>query len=355
MKILIDIGHPAHVHLFKNFAQEFQKKGHEILFTVRDKEFEQYLLSYYNFNFVSFGKKYESKFGKVLGLIKFDIRELFEAFKFKPDLFISHGSMYASHAAFLLRKPHISLEDTGNLEQIRFYLPFTKIVLTPSVLKKNLGMKQIRYSGYHELAYLHPNRYKPDEKIYQYLNISKDTPFALLRFVNWKATHDYGQKGLSIQLKREILELLSGEMRVYVSSEGALKKEFQDFHIPFPPEKIHDALYFATIYVGEGATMASEAGVLGTPSIYVNSIEACNNSDQEKYGLVYNYNGEGSIIERVKQILNIPNLKGEWQRRRMRMLEDKINVTAFMVWFVENYPESVEIMKKNPEYQYNFK
>ena len=36
------------------------------------------------------------------------------------------------------------------------------------------------------------------------------------------------------------------------------------------------------------------------------------------------------------------------------MLSEKIDVTAFMVWFVENYPESVEIMKKNPDYQLRF-
>jgi len=37
------------------------------------------------------------------------------------------------------------------------------------------------------------------------------------------------------------------------------------------------------------------------------------------------------------------------------MLSDKIDVTAFMVWFVENYPESAKIMKENPEYQWSFR
>ena len=34
---------------------------------------------------------------------------------------------------------------------------------------------------------------------------------------------------------------------------------------------------------------------------------------------------------------------------------DEIDVTAFMVWFVENYPKSVQVMKNNPDYQYKFK
>jgi hypothetical protein len=37
------------------------------------------------------------------------------------------------------------------------------------------------------------------------------------------------------------------------------------------------------------------------------------------------------------------------------MLRDKIDVTAFMVWFIENYPDSVNIMKENPEYQDRFR
>ena len=37
------------------------------------------------------------------------------------------------------------------------------------------------------------------------------------------------------------------------------------------------------------------------------------------------------------------------------MLVDKIDVTAFMVWFIENYPTTVKIMKENPDYQNNIK
>ena len=38
MKILIDIGHPAHVHLFKNLIGNLRKDGHEVIITARDKE-----------------------------------------------------------------------------------------------------------------------------------------------------------------------------------------------------------------------------------------------------------------------------------------------------------------------------
>ena len=52
MKILIDIGHPAHIHLFKNFAWQMQNMDHNIMFTVREKEVTVQLLEGYKFDFI---------------------------------------------------------------------------------------------------------------------------------------------------------------------------------------------------------------------------------------------------------------------------------------------------------------
>ena len=38
-----------------------------------------------------------------------------------------------------------------------------------------------------------------------------------------------------------------------------------------------------------------------------------------------------------------------------KLLTETIDVNAFMVWFIVNYPESHIIMKNNPQYQYRFK
>ena len=355
MKILIDIGHPGHVHLFRPFTQEMIKKGHQILFTCREKEFEKELLEAAGFDYISFGKKYKSTTGKILGLIKFDIQEFIAGLKFKPDIFLSHGSIYAAHAAFLYMKPHISMEDSGNMEQIRLYLPFTKVVLTPFELKENLGVKQIRYHGYHELAYLRPKYFTPDISVLKHLGILKGDIYTLVRFVSWDATHDVGQGGLTAIQKEELVDFLSSQTRLFISSEGEVPEKFSKYLIEIKPEQMHSVLYYASLVISEGATMASEAGVLGTPSIYVNSLVRCYNEDQEKYGLVFNYRNGKGVIEKVRELLNTPNLKSERQNRRQKMLADKIDVTAFLVWFVENYPKSEKIMKENPDFQYKFR
>ncbi len=355
MRLLIDIGHPGHVHLFRPMAQQLIEKGHKVLFTCRQKEFEMELLEAAGLDYVSFGKHFQTKTGKIYGLAKFNLKMLQNALKFKPDLFLSHGSLYAAQIAWLMQKPHVSMEDSGNWEQMRLYLPFTRHVLTPNELKEDLGPKQIRYLGYHELAYLHPDFFTPDENVYQLLGLTKGQPFALLRFVSWSATHDIGQGGLTMDAKLELIRVLEEKMKVFISAEGHLPEELKKYQIRIPPEKMHDVLSQATLFVGEGATMASESGVLGTPAIYVNSLERCYNEDQEKYGTVYNFRDSLGVIEKVKDLISDPELKKKTLKGREKMLKEKINVTRFLVWFMENYPESADIMLKEPDNQLKFR
>lgn len=61
MKILVDIGHPGHVHPFKYFIRDVEKRGHSVLITAENKEMTLDLLSKYHFNYIPVG---EQKTGK---------------------------------------------------------------------------------------------------------------------------------------------------------------------------------------------------------------------------------------------------------------------------------------------------
>ncbi|MFX0135575.1 MAG: DUF354 domain-containing protein [Candidatus Hodarchaeota archaeon] len=333
---MIDVGHPAHVHLFKHITWSLQKKKNIVLFTARDKENAIDLLRAYNFWFVKTGPHYNSILKKIYGMLKYNLSLLKIAWKFKPDILLSAGSICAAHVSFLLNKPHISMEDTGNMEQIRLYKPFTKAILTPKSFPKDLGKKQIRYNGYHELAYLHPDYFKPNPDVLRELGIKKGEKFFILRFVAWKATHDIGHKGLSIESKRQLIEFLGKFGKVFISSEKKLPQRLVKYKLKISPEKIHDILYYATIYVGEGATMASECAILGTPAIYVNDIHlGYTDEEQDKYGLIFQSIDEKQIKRRIIKLLNTKNLKKEWQNKREKLLKDNIDVTKWMLDFVE--------------------
>ena len=339
MKILIDIGHPAHVHLFKNFAWIMQNKGHKIFFTCREKEHIIYLLDGYGFQYKCFGKKYSSYAGKLFGLLKYDVLEFIEGMKFKPDIYLSAGSIYAAHASYFQKKPHITLEDTGNMEQIKLYLPFTKYVLTSTSFHKNLGKKQIRYNSYHELAYLHPQYFSPDPDIQYYLGLNSKEKYAVVRFVRWAASHDRNINGLSLQNKIEIVNNLSKYAKVFISSEDEIPEELEKYKINVKPDKMHDVLSSASLLFGESGTMTSECAVLGTPAIQISGLPKGTMGvlrEQEEYGLVKVYERYSVDIleEAIDMILEDKYLKT--RKLREHIMREKVDLTEYLINFVTN-------------------
>lgn len=360
MKILIDIGHPAHVHLFKNFAHRMENCGHKVLFTCRDKEFEIELLKKERFDYISFGRKYKSTIGKIIGLLKFDLKEYAVCRRLHPDVLLSHGSPYAAHAAWLIRKPHISFEDTYNFEQIRLYEPFTDTILSSSYAHPFISAKDIRYDGYHELAYLHPNVFTPDKSVLKELGISEGEKYIIMRFVAWNASHDRGHSGIPYQAKLDAVKEFSKIARVFISSEKELPVELLKYKLHLAPERMHHALAFASLVYGESSTMSEEAAMLGVPSIYFNYPSTCYTQHLEKeYGLMYNFGNLTEDYENGKklaiEILSIPEKSKSYKEKARKMLSEKIDVTAFMSWFVTNYPESKHIMEDTSEYQKRFR
>jgi uncharacterized protein len=356
MRFLIDIGHPADFLLFKEFTLSVQKEGHKVIFTTRKKDVVVDLISNYGLNFNCFGKSYTSIIGKIFGVFKFDFQLLFTSLFFKPDIFLSAGSIYASHVSFILRKPHIVCEDTGNEEQVKLYEPFTTTILTSSSFKKKLGAKQIFYDGCHELAYLHPKYFHPQNDKISTLFSKENKSYIILRFVSWKASHDRGLKGFTNEEKNLLVKELSKYARVYISSEQELTKELERYKLPIDPSELHNAIAFSSLVIGEGATVAAEAAVMGIPSIYVNPQSLGYLEEMERYGLVFTFSqfSQEILKKAISLIMNDESLI-KLKENHERFLSDKIDVSGFLIWFLKNYPDSLRIMKENPDYQDNFK
>lgn len=355
MRILIDIGHPAHVHYFKNFIFIMQAKGHEFMLVARDKEVSHQLLDNLELSYLSRGKGAKSLIGKLFYIIEADGKILKIARKFKPDLFMSFASPYAAHVAYLMGKPHIVFDDTEAAKlNLILYPPFSSTILNPSVYWKYHSKKQLFFKGFMELCYLHPNYFQPDADIISSYGIDVNSPFVLVRFVSWDANHDIGQSGLSSKIKKELVQLLSKKARVLISAEGQLTNDLESYRIKIKPIHLHHFLAFSSLYVGEGATTASESLTLGTPAIYINTLNAGTIQDQtDNYGLISLRNSD-NLLDIALSMLT-PEAQKEAQASRDRLIEDHIDVTAFMVWFIENYPQSETILRDTPDYQYQFK
>lgn len=335
-----------------------ESQGHTFFVSARNRSIIFFLLDKYEILFFDRGKGRDGVIGKLAYMFSADIKLLNKAIKFKPDIFISFASPYTALTAWLLRKPHIVLDDTehawfGHL----FYKPFSKVFLNPSAFQKDFGKKQIRFNSFTELFYLHPNHLKINPVISDLLSLSETEKFALLRFVSWKANHDIGHSGLDQATKKELVnKLVENGYKVFISSEGEnIDRFFQKYLIKTSPDLIHQVMAHSNLLITEGATMASECAMLGTPAIYVNSLDAGTLREQEdKFQLIHGFRSSAGVLEKVSELINTPDLKNTYLLRRNKMLSEKIDPTSFLVWFVENYPESVKIMKENPDYQNRF-
>jgi|SRR5690625_125368 len=345
MKIFIDIGHPAHVHYFKNLIHEMTSEGAEFIITARNKEVTQLLLQKEGIPFTTRGTGNSSFIGKAIYTIKADYQLFKIAYKEKPDLFLSFASPYCAHVSKLMGKPHIAIDDTETAKIGQtLYRPFTDTILTPETFDKDFGKKHIRFPSYIEFCYLHPKRFKPDPSIYSDFGIEKGEKYIIMRFVAWTANHDFGQKGISLEKRTRAVEEFSRYAKVFISSESELPESLKKYQIRIPPERIHHALAYASLLYGESGTMATESAVLGTPSIFINDLGlklGILRSQAERYKLIniFTESEEDQIksIEKGVEILTAG--KGAFKGNHKRFIADNIDMTGYLVDFVKGYFE----------------
>ncbi|UTF52065.1 DUF354 domain-containing protein [Natronosalvus rutilus] len=335
--VLFDVGHPAHVHLFKHAIRELEDLGHDTHVFSREKDLTVTLLDRYGIDHTLLSRKRSSVAGLFLELLEREIRTLRAMRRVDPDVVVSSPMPPAAHAARVTGTPMIVFDDSEVATlQARLTHPFATKICTPVNYGRDLGAKQERYAGYHELAYLHPNRFEPDPDRLRAVGVDPHEHYSVCRFVSWSANHDTGNRGFSPEGKRELLSILSEEGRTYVTSEDPLSPEFEPYRLPVPPELIHDLLYYADLYVGDSQTMATEAAILGTPAIRSNSFVGDDDMSnfvelESTYGLLSSLSDERETLALARDLSTDPDAKARWRQKRRRLLDDKIDVTAYLL------------------------
>lgn len=347
--ILIDIGHPAHVHFFRNPIRIWQERGCSIFVTSRKKEIATDLLDTLHIphqvissqgggGAVTLGKEMILRNRNLLRVIS----------RVRPDIMVGIGGIFIAHTGMLKRIPSIVFYDTENatLSNLITY-PFCSLVAVPECYRAWLPPWHLRYPGYHELSYLHPDVFTPDRRIAMDCGLDPHRKNFLIRTVSWQASHDLQEKGWNLELLAQTVRHLSRAGKVMISAEGELPAELRPFAYSGPPEKIHHLLAHLNLFVGESATMASECAVLGVPAIYAaNTGRGYTDEQEARYRLVTNVRELGwqHIQQAMDKILATP--PEQWQERRIRLLEDKISVSSFVAELVLNYPSSVDQYRK---------
>lgn len=363
LRILIDIGHPAHVHYYRNLAGILEHKGHNVIWTVKEIDVVKRLLDFYGFSYTVFPKKARGIIGKIIRQFQYDWKLLGICKREKIDIAIG-SSVTISHISKISGLKSIVFDDDDDDIQpfvTWFSTPFASHIASPDAMKGKRKRKDtLYYPGYHELAYLHPRYFQPDPSVLDETGIKKNEPFFIMRFNAFRAHHDIGVNGLSLAQKLELIDILKPHGKIFITTEENMEQELRSYQLPVSPEKIHSLMAFAGMFLGDSQTMTSEAAVLGTPAVKCNTLAgklSVPNELEHKYGLCYSFQPvEFHLMkEKVRELLQKPKLKEEWAEKRRIMLSEKIDVTAFWAWMIDSYPQSLETLKKNPEYQSYFR
>jgi hypothetical protein len=355
---------PAQVHFYRNIASQLKEKNHNIKILARNYGETIDLLDEFNLEYITYSHPPGSKIGKIVNGPRDVVFSVDTLREFKPDI-VSGFGLIDSFTSFLLTSNCVVFNDSEPMVnplyalQFKLFLPFTNCLLTPSSFRQHLGYKHLKIESYKELSYLHPNQYEPDDRIYEYLDISRNEEFVLLRFNAFDAVHDSGITGFSLQDKIRLVNELEKYGTVFISEEGIIPDSIKDNVLHIPKNKIHDVLFFAKLFITDTQTMATESALLGTPTVRCNQFVGVNDMGnfvelEQKYNPIYNFKDSDKAITKALSIVQDEKLDEIWEKRRLHLLEEKIDIASFMVWFFEQYPVSLKEFRNNPNVQFEF-
>jgi len=336
IKILIEVLHPAHVHLFKNFIKYLKENHYDYLVVSREKDITNILLERYNIKYINISKAKQSLIGLLFEAVLRDLKLFRLHLKNNFTIAFTTGTSFsAAHVSVISKfKAYNFIEDDDHVIKLytKFSYPFTDYIVVPDCLKyTNFKDKRILYPSYHELAYLHPNNFSPDNSIAEQYGL-KEKQFVIIRLSALKAHHDTKAKGISQELLVKIKNLLS-DYTIIESHE--LKKQY---HVK--PWDMHHILAFAKMIISDSQTMTIEGAVLGVPAVRINTFIDKSTVIEElekKYKLAFGFypNDEKNIIDIITHLSTDINVNSDWQLKRQKLLADKIDLNQWMIHFFE--------------------
>ena len=329
MRYVVTIQHPGHVHFFRPVVERLEAAGHEVHVFCKDLEVVCELLEEYGMEYEALAGDRGSLLNLAVTQLTYEARLLRRALEIRPDVMTAIGGTAVAHVASLVGARSVVFTDTEHAPGNRVTFPFADEVWTPECYHGDVPDEHVTYPGYHELAYLHPDRFEPDPSVVEEAGLDPEDRFVVLRLTAWDASHDVGQGGFE-DMRDAIERLEATGAEVLVTSEVDLPEGLEDRRASVEPHRMHHLLAAADLFVGEGATMAVESAVLGTPAVYVNTLRMGYTDEVEaRYGLLYNCQGSvrhQRALEAAERILD-GREGGDWEARRQRLLADTCDTT----------------------------
>lgn len=340
MRVLFDIVHPADVLFFYHPIQLLKAKGADIHIASRKKDVACDLLDEFGLDHIPISGSGQGPLGLATELIQRDYAMLKKALRWKPDVMIGLGGISIAHAGWLTRRKSLAfyMADTAKL-QTRITWPFISQLYVPHSYSAAVAEgRTTRFPGIKELSYFHPDNFSPDDGKARSAGWEEGRPNFFLRTVKWGANHDIGKTGWSDAELAAIIDHLSKIGKVHLSSERELPPQFEKFLYSGAKSDLHHLLAKCRLYVGESATMAHEAAVLGCPAIYDGADHPGTTRSLADEGLLdaLRQPGEEPLLACINKWLTEDAQRG-FAKRKAEYLSERGNLAHYIVEQIERH------------------
>ena len=336
MKVLFDIVHPADVLFFFRPIRRLVDKGAKIVIASRHKDIATELLDAFGLQHQPLSRAGSGMLGLARELLARDLNMLRLARRERPDVMVGFGGVAISHIGALLRIPSLSFYDSEHASlQIGLTLPFITQWHVPECWTgREARGRTYRFKAIKELSYLHPDEFSPDPEIARQVGWVPEKDNFLIRTVAWTAAHDRGRHGHGEAELNQLASFLAQRGAVHIVAEGPMPESIERYRYRGPVQDIHHLLGYCRLYVGESATMAAEAAVLGIPAVFTTLFNLGYIEELAKYGIVrVAAGGVDEILAAASEILLEP--AASWQLRRDQALQGKQNMVDYIVQHIE--------------------
>lgn len=310
MRVLFEIVHPADVLFFKRPIENLIARGDEVMILSRHKDIACDLLDAFGFAHIPITSAGSGLVGLACELVARDIAVFRHVRSFRPNVMIGFGGVSISHVGKLLRTKSISFYDSENATlQTSITWPFISELYVPvSYTGPTPIGRTIQLKGTKDLSFLHPAAFTADESEALAAGFDPATNNYFVRLVSWRANHDLGKDGWTEDLLRKVVNRLSDTGRVHLSSEVPLPADLAGYAYSGPKSAVHHLLAHCRLLIGESATMASEAAILGVPAIYSGRDFPGYVRELERAGLIRNIEefNEPGLLAVIDQMLALP-------------------------------------------------
>ncbi len=270
LKVLFELAHPKHFHQFRSVA-EAGGEAFETTYLAKDKDVTVDLVREAGLPYLPYGRRGKTLTQKVGAAFKTTTDLDRAARQVGAELIVSRSSPYATLMAKVRSYRSVVMVDSEVVPLINYFVgPLADLVVTPAHFPHTFR-NHVRVEGVFEECYLHPDTFAPDASRIEAAGLRPDEPFSVVRFVGWDANHDVGQGGFTEADKINLVERLSKHGQVVISSEASLPPSLEPYRLRLPASDLHSLIHYASLYVGDSQSMATEAALLGTPSVRFNS------------------------------------------------------------------------------------